>query len=73
MFKSLCTSAESVEYKRQELPTVPLCAQNLPPAKPRTTRYSGSMGAAWEGRPRMEVAKSLLAKMVDSLNTYTWN
>ncbi len=24
----------------------------------------------WEGRPRMEVAKSLLAKMVDSLNTY---
>jgi Ca-activated chloride channel family protein len=56
--------------------TTPLCAQNLPPTKPRTTRIlflldaSGSMGAAWEGRPRMEVAKSLLAKMVDSLNTY---
>lgn len=56
--------------------TASLCAQNLPPTKPRTTRIlflldaSGSMGAVWEGRPRMEVAKSLLAKMIDSLNTY---
>lgn len=51
-------------------------AQNAPPAKPRVTRIlflldaSGSMLAPWEGRPRMEVAKSLLAKMVDSLNAY---
>ena len=51
-------------------------AQNAPPEKPRVTRIlflldaSGSMLAPWEGRPRMEVAKSLLAKMVDSLNAY---
>ncbi|MBR7951153.1 VWA domain-containing protein [Microvirga sp. STR05] len=55
---------------------VPTHAQNVPPAKPRVTRIlflldaSGSMLAPWEGRPRMEVAKSLLAKMVDSLNAY---
>ncbi|MCC2546535.1 VWA domain-containing protein [Hymenobacter sp. BT175] len=51
-------------------------AQNVAPEKPRVTRIlflldaSGSMNAPWEGRPRMDVAKSLLAKMVDSLNTY---
>ncbi|OUJ72861.1 vWA domain-containing protein [Hymenobacter crusticola] len=55
---------------------VPGRAQKAPPEKPRTTRIlflldaSGSMNAPWEGRPRMEVAKSLLAKMADSLNTY---
>lgn len=53
-----------------------LRAQNVLPGKPRVTRIlflldaSGSMLAPWEGRPRMDVAKSLLAKMVDSLNTY---
>ena len=47
-----------------------------PPAKPRTTRIlflldaSGSMLAPWEGRPRWEVAKGLLARMADSLNAY---
>ncbi|KAA9327595.1 VWA domain-containing protein [Hymenobacter busanensis] len=46
------------------------------PEKPRVTRIlflldaSGSMNAPWEGKPRMEVAKALLAKMVDSLNAY---
>ncbi|SNC60846.1 Ca-activated chloride channel family protein [Hymenobacter gelipurpurascens] len=55
---------------------IPSRAQNVPPAQPRTTRIlflldaSGSMLAPWEGRPRMDVAKSLLAKMVDSLNAY---
>ncbi|UOG73149.1 VWA domain-containing protein [Hymenobacter tibetensis] len=53
-----------------------LCAQNVPPVKPQVTRIlflldaSGSMLAPWEGQPRMDVAKSLLAKMVDSLNAY---
>ncbi|MCB2408739.1 vWA domain-containing protein [Hymenobacter lucidus] len=51
-------------------------AQNVPPQKPRVTRIlflldaSGSMLAPWEGRARMDVAKSLLAKMADSLNAY---
>jgi len=51
-------------------------AQNAPPEKPRVTRIlfvldaSGSMMAPWEGTPRWTVAKSLLAKMVDSLNAY---
>jgi Ca-activated chloride channel family protein len=51
-------------------------AQNVPPEKPRVTRIlflldaSGSMLAPWEGRARMDVAKDLLAKMVDSLNAY---
>ena len=51
-------------------------AQNAPPAKPRVTRIlflldaSGSMMAPWEGRPRWEVAKQLLARMADSLNAY---
>jgi Ca-activated chloride channel family protein len=31
---------------------------------------SGSMLAPWEGQPRWNVAKSLLARMVDSLNAY---
>ncbi|WP_460614401.1 vWA domain-containing protein [Hymenobacter seoulensis] len=54
----------------------PARAQNVPPEKPRTTRIlflldaSGSMLAPWEGKPRMDVAKSMLARMVDSLNTY---
>jgi Ca-activated chloride channel homolog len=51
-------------------------AQNAPPVKPRITRIlflldaSGSMLAPWEGRARMDVAKGLLARMVDSLNAY---
>ena len=51
-------------------------AQNQPTEKPRTTRIlflldaSGSMNAPWEGGPRMEVAKRMLAKMADSLDTY---
>ncbi|AIZ64171.1 von willebrand factor type a [Hymenobacter sp. DG25B] len=53
-----------------------LHAQNQPSVKTRTTRIlflldaSGSMLAPWEGEPRMEVAKRLLAKMADSLNAY---
>jgi len=51
-------------------------AQNAPPEKPKVTRIlflldaSGSMMAPWEGTPRWEVAKRLLAKMADSLNAY---
>ncbi|WP_223649066.1 vWA domain-containing protein [Hymenobacter psoromatis] len=51
-------------------------AQNAPPEKPKVTRIlflldaSGSMMAPWEGKPRWEVAKRLLAKMADSLNAY---
>ncbi|MBO0358125.1 VWA domain-containing protein [Hymenobacter sp. BT186] len=54
----------------------PVYAQNAAPEKPRVTRIlflldaSGSMLAPWEGQARMDVAKSLLAKMVDSLNAY---
>ncbi|SHJ28894.1 Ca-activated chloride channel family protein [Hymenobacter daecheongensis DSM 21074] len=53
-----------------------LRAQNAEPEKPRTTRIlfvldaSGSMMAPWEGRPRWDVARGLLSKMVDSLNAY---
>jgi Ca-activated chloride channel family protein len=51
-------------------------AQNAPPEKPKVTRIlflldaSGSMMAPWEGQPRWDVAKRLLAKMADSLNAY---
>ncbi len=51
-------------------------AQNAPPERPKVTRIlflldaSGSMMAPWEGTPRWEVAKRLLAKMADSLNAY---
>ena len=51
-------------------------AQNAPVERPKVTRIlflldaSGSMMAPWEGQPRWEVAKRLLAKMADSLNTY---
>jgi len=51
-------------------------AQNAPVEKPKVTRIlflldaSGSMMAPWEGKPRWEVAKRMLAKMVDSLNAY---
>ncbi|WP_310395471.1 VWA domain-containing protein [Hymenobacter sp.] len=51
-------------------------AQNAPIEKPKVTRIlflldaSGSMLAAWEGQPRWNVAKRMLAKMVDSLNAY---
>jgi Ca-activated chloride channel family protein len=51
-------------------------AQNAPPERPKVTRLlflldaSGSMMAPWEGQPRWEVAKRLLAKMADSLNAY---
>ncbi len=51
-------------------------AQNAPPEKPKVTRIlflldaSGSMMAPWEGKPRWEVAKRMLGKMVDSLNAY---
>lgn len=51
-------------------------AQNAPPEKPKITRIlflldaSGSMMAPWEGQPRWEVAKRMLGKMVDSLNSY---
>ena len=51
-------------------------AQNAPPDKPKVTRIlflldaSGSMMAPWEGQPRWNVAKRMLAKMVDSLNAY---
>jgi Ca-activated chloride channel family protein len=51
-------------------------AQNAPPERPKVTRIlflldaSGSMMAPWEGQPRWEVAKRLLAKMADSLNAY---
>ena len=51
-------------------------AQNEPPARPKVTRIlflldaSGSMNAPWEGKPRWEVAKRLLARMADSLNAY---
>ncbi|GAA4008255.1 hypothetical protein GCM10022408_20490 [Hymenobacter fastidiosus] len=54
----------------------PVAAQNAEPEKPKVTRIlfvldaSGSMMAPWEGRPRWDVARSLLAKMVDSLNAY---
>ncbi|WP_345224471.1 vWA domain-containing protein [Hymenobacter koreensis] len=53
-----------------------LRAQQTTTDKPRTTRIlflldaSGSMNAPWEGQPRWNVAKNLLAKMVDSLNAY---
>jgi Ca-activated chloride channel family protein len=51
-------------------------AQNAPPEKPKVTRIlflldaSGSMMAPWEGQPRWDVAKRLLAKMADSLYAY---
>ena len=51
-------------------------AQNDPPEKPKVTRIlflldaSGSMMAPWEGQPRWEQAKRLLAKMADSLDAY---
>ncbi|GAB3294901.1 hypothetical protein GCM10027511_08280 [Hymenobacter humi] len=51
-------------------------AQNAPAEKPKVTRIlflldaSGSMMAPWEGQPRWNVAKRMLAKMVDSLNAY---
>jgi Ca-activated chloride channel family protein len=51
-------------------------AQNAPTERPKVTRIlflldaSGSMMAPWEGQPRWEVAKRLLAKMADSLNSY---
>jgi Ca-activated chloride channel family protein len=51
-------------------------AQNAAPEKPKVTRIlflldaSGSMMAPWEGQPRWNVAKRMLAKMVDSLNAY---
>ncbi|GAA4371428.1 hypothetical protein GCM10023185_46900 [Hymenobacter saemangeumensis] len=51
-------------------------AQNAPIEKPKVTRIlflldaSGSMMAPWEGKPRWDVAKRMLAKMVDSLNAY---
>jgi Ca-activated chloride channel family protein len=51
-------------------------AQNAPTERPKVTRLlflldaSGSMMAPWEGQPRWEVAKRLLAKMADSLNAY---
>ncbi|PJJ60883.1 vWA domain-containing protein [Hymenobacter chitinivorans] len=54
----------------------PVVAQNVPPEKPKVTRIlfvldaSGSMMAPWEGKPRWDVARSLLSKMVDSLNAY---
>jgi len=57
-------------------PAQNLYAQNPALEKPRVTRIlflldaSGSMLAPWEGRARMDVAKELLAKMVDSLNAY---
>ncbi|RTQ46781.1 VWA domain-containing protein [Hymenobacter gummosus] len=50
--------------------------QGAPSSQPKTTRIlfvldaSGSMNAPWEGQPRWNVAKALLAKMVDSLNAY---
>ncbi|RYU78175.1 vWA domain-containing protein [Hymenobacter persicinus] len=55
---------------------LPTHAQNAEPERPKTTRIlfvldaSGSMMAPWEGRPRWDVARSLLSKMVDSLNAY---
>ena len=51
-------------------------AQAPPAEPPRTTRIlflldaSGSMNAPWEGGPRLEVARRLLARMADSLDTY---
>ncbi len=51
-------------------------AQNAAPDKPKVTRIlflldaSGSMMAPWEGQPRWNVAKRMLSKMVDSLNSY---
>ena len=54
----------------------PIWAQNAPPERPKVTRIlflldaSGSMMAPWEGTPRWEVAKRLLARMADSLNAY---
>ena len=51
-------------------------AQNAPVERPKVTRIlflldaSGSMMAPWEGQPRWNVAKRMLAKMVDSLNAY---
>ena len=51
-------------------------AHNAAPAKPKVTRIlflldaSGSMMAPWEGQPRWNVAKRMLSKMVDSLNSY---
>ena len=50
--------------------------QNAPAEKPKVTRIlflldaSGSMMAPWEGQPRWNVAKRMLSKMVDSLNSY---
>lgn len=50
-----------------------LVAQTKKPEPPKTTRIlfildaSGSMVEKWEGRTRMEVAKSVLSKLVDSL------
>ncbi|UOQ52180.1 vWA domain-containing protein [Hymenobacter cellulosivorans] len=58
------------------LTTTVLRAQNVPPDKPKVTRIlfvldaSGSMMAPWEGKPRWDVARNLLSKMVDSLNAY---
>ena len=54
----------------------PALGQNAPPERPKVTRIlflldaSGSMMAPWEGHPRWEVAKRLLARMADSLNAY---
>ncbi|UYZ59791.1 vWA domain-containing protein [Hymenobacter latericus] len=55
----------------------PLRAQQAgPQSQPKTTRIlfvldaSGSMLAPWEGEPRWNVAKRLLARMADSLNAY---
>ena len=58
------------------LVSLPSRAQNAPPERPKVTRIlflldaSGSMMAPWEGKPRWDVAKRLLAKMADSLNAY---
>ncbi|UOQ71374.1 vWA domain-containing protein [Hymenobacter cellulosilyticus] len=57
-------------------PVSALRAQNVAPEKPKVTRIlfvldaSGSMMAPWEGKPRWDVARNLLSKMVDSLNAY---
>ena len=54
--------------------SLPVQAQNAPTERPKVTRIlflldaSGSMMAPWEGQPRWEVAKRLLAKMADALN-----
>ena len=55
---------------------IPIARAQNASSTPKVTRIlflldaSGSMMAPWEGQPRWNVAKRMVAKMVDSLNAY---